>query len=139
MNIIGKWKISEAMVFNEDLTQTWRTAAEILADDKLDDYVKESIGFGYAFTDDGKALTLYPLSGDIPKEELDEMLSSGKASLYDESTIIVEEKEWKEEDGKLLYNTGMKGEVLGETVSPWVEIKPTADGIEVMSFRLVRA
>lgn len=138
MNIIGKWKISEAMVFDKDLKSTWRAAADILADDTLEDYVKESVAYRYVFTDDGKALTLFPIPADMPREELDELLSSGEASLYDDNTIIVEEKEWKEEDGKLLYNTGVKGEVLGEEVSPWTEIRPTADGIELITFRLVR-
>ena len=139
MNIVGKWKISEAMVLNKDLTRTWRSASDILADDTLDDDVKQSVGFGYVFTDDGKALTIFLIPEDMPKEELDEALSSGEASLYDDSTLVLEEKAWKEEDGKLLYDTGMKGEVLGEAVSPWTEIIPTADGIEMLSFRLVRA
>lgn len=138
MNIIGKWKIAEAKVFNKDFTQTWRTAADIMADDTLDDYVKESIGFGYVFTEDGKALTVFPIPADMPKEEIDEMIASGEMKLYDDSTMILEEKAWKEEDGDLLYNTGVKGEVLGETVSPWVEVSETADGIELMSYRLVR-
>ena len=44
----------------------------------------------------------------------------------------------KEEDGKLLYDTQAKAEVLGEKLSSWVEIKPTADGIELMAYRLVK-
>ena len=41
-------------------------------------------------------------------------------------------------DGKLLYDTQAKAEVLGEKLSSWVEIKPTADGIELMAYRLVK-
>ena len=44
MEIIGKWNIAEAKVMNKDFKMEWRTAADIMADDSLDDYVKQSIG-----------------------------------------------------------------------------------------------
>jgi len=138
MEIIGKWNIAEAKVMNKDFKMEWRTAADIMADDSLDDYVKQSIGYSYCFTEDGKALTLFPIPADAPKEEIDEALASGEMKLHDDSTMILEEKAWKEEDGKLFYDTEAKAEVLGEKLSSWVEIKPTADGIELMAYRLVK-
>lgn len=74
----------------------------------------------------------------MPKEELDELLASGEMKLYDDSTMILEEKAWKEEDGKLFYDTEAKAEVLGEKLSSWVSIKQTADGIELLMYRLVK-
>ena len=139
MNILGKWKITEVQVFSsEGLNLVWRTATDILADEKADDYVKQSLQYKYIFTEDGKALLLYPIPANAPKEEVEKAIASGEFKLYDDNTMILEEKAWKEENGKLYFDSGAKGEVLGEAVSPWVEIKETADGIEVMSYRLVR-
>ncbi len=53
--------------------------------------------------------------------------------------MIVEEHPWKEENGKYYYDSGIQGEVLGEPVSPWMEIQETEDGIEWMIYRLVKA
>ena len=35
---------------------------------------------------------------------------------------------WKEEDGKILYNTNITGEIFDEELSPWAEIEADADG-----------
>ena len=59
--------------------------------------------------------------------------------LFDSRSMIVEEHPWKEEDGKYYYDSGIQGEVLGEPVSPWMEIQETEDGIEWMTYRLVKA
>ncbi|MDO4842178.1 MAG: hypothetical protein Q3982_05825 [Phoenicibacter congonensis] len=94
--------------------------------------------YSFIFTEDGRALTTFALPEDMPKEELDELLASGEMKLYDDSTMILEEKAWKEEDGKLFYDTEAKAEVLGEKLSSWVSIKQTADGIELLMYRLVK-
>ena len=139
MDIIGKWNIAEAKVFNAaSLKLEWLTAADIMADEAIDDYVKQSLGYSYLFTEDGKAQVLMPIPANIPKEQIDAAIASGEVKLFDDSTMVLEEKAWKEEDGKLLFDTGAKGEVLGETVSPWVEIKESGNGIELMTYRLVR-
>ena len=138
MEILGKWKVTEAQVMNKDFKMVWRTAADIMADDSLDDYVKQLISYSYCFTDDGKALTLFPIPENLPQEELDAALASGELKLYDEKTMILEEKAWKEEDDKLFYDTEAKAEVLGEKLSSWMEIKQTATGIELMAYRLVK-
>jgi hypothetical protein len=140
MEIIGKWNIAEAKVFNAaTMKLEWRTAADIMADEAVDDYVKQSLGYSYLFTEDGKAQVLMPIPANIPKEQIDAAIASGEVKLFDDSTMVLEEKAWKEEDGKLLFDTGAKGEVLGETVSPWVEIKESGNGIELMTYRLVKA
>ena len=52
--------------------------------------------------------------------------------------MIVDQQAWKEENGKFYHDSGIHGEVLGEEVSPWMEITETDDGIELMLYRLVR-
>jgi hypothetical protein len=52
----------------------------------------------------------------------------------------IERKEWKEQDGKVSFNTGTKGEVLGEAVDPWMEIPQADDGsIKYVTYTLVKA
>jgi len=138
MDIIGKWRITEAEVFNPDLTKTWKTEAEIMADSSLEDHVKQSLSFRYLFNADGSALILFPIPADAPKEEIDAAIASGELKLHGDNDMILEEKAWKEENGKFYFDSGAKGEVFGEAISPWVEIKETANGIELMSFRLVK-
>ena len=44
------------------------------------------------------------------------------------SCIVAGKHVWKEEDGKILYNTNITGEIFDEELSPWAEIEADADG-----------
>lgn len=142
MEIIGKWKIDEALRYtasDDGVTSEWQKAAEILADDSIDEGDKKMLRAEIIFTEDGKALWTLPVPEDFPKEELDELVASGEFSLTEDGRLIIEEKPWKEEDGRLLYDTGVKGEVFGEAVSSWEELKFVNGSMELMTFRLVKA
>ena len=52
--------------------------------------------------------------------------------------MAMERRPWKVEDGKILVDTGMKAEVLGEEVSSWTEVKVLDGVVEYMMFRLAR-
>lgn len=138
MEIIGKWKIAEAEVYNKDFTKTWKTEAEIMADDSLEEHVKQSLSFRYLFNEDGTVYVLFPIPADAPKDEIEAAIASGELKLHGDNEMVLEEKEWKLENGRLMFNSGAKAEVFGEEISPWVGIKETPSGIELMSFRLVR-
>ncbi len=139
MNIVGKWNIAALMTFNEQSSGLeWRTAENIMADENAEDDMKRLLTASYIFKEDGKVLVIMPIPADASKEDVDEILAEGEIKLYDEHTMLLEEKAWKEENGKLFFDTGEKGDVLGEEVSSWKEIKEIEDGIEVETFRLVR-
>lgn len=139
MNIVGKWNISETQVFNiKTFKLDWRTAEDIMADESAEDYVKESLAYSYIFTENGRVLVVMPIPANVPKEKIDAAVASGEFSLYGDSYMIIEEKAWKEENGRFFLDTGAKGEVLGEKASSWVDIKETADGIEFLTYRLVK-
>ena len=53
--------------------------------------------------------------------------------------MIVEQRPYKEDNGAYYFDSGIQGEVLGETVSSWMKIEETEDGIEWMTYRLVKA
>ena len=133
MNIIGTWKVAEVQ---DVLNKTWRTAGDIAADAAAPDYLKEGLAYRYSFTEDGQMRVLFPIPEGIPQEQIDAALASGELTLFDEKTMVLETKAWKEEDGKLLFNSGAKGEVLGETVNPWIELVPVGDLLEMTTYRL---
>lgn len=133
MDIIGTWKIAE---MQDILKKDWRTAADIAADPEAPDYLKEGLQYGYRFTADGEMQVLCPIPEGVSKEEIDEALASGELELLDDNTMVLERKAWKEEDGKLLFDSGEKGEVFGEAVSPWRELIPVGDLLEMATYRL---
>ena len=66
-------------------------------------------------------------------------LKAGKLKLKD-GMMVMDQKHWKEENGKIMADTGAEGEVFGEKVGPWEELK-VVDGsmIEMMMYRLKKA
>ena len=134
MNIIGNWKIAQMLGIDENFNPVWKTAEELL--EGGDDYAA-LLSSTMQFTDDGSVLTVARIPEGTPKEELDAAAAAGELELCGDM-IILERKRWKEEDGKLLYDTGVKGEVLGEAVSPWVEVKFADDMMELPMMRLIR-
>lgn len=137
MKLEGIWKVSEMTCFGEE-GPFWRSAEDCLNDETLDDGLKEPLGWKYLFDADGTFTVLRPLPPELPQEEIDRAAAAGQVQLFDNCTMIVDQQAWKEENGKFYHDTGIQGEAMGEKTSPWVEIKETVDGIELMFYRLVR-
>lgn len=138
MNLIGKWSIAQMTHFDEEKGLVWLDAADILAKDDDKD-TQMMLNAVVLIEEDGNITFLSPIPEDISKEELDEALAAGELELRD-GLMIVGQNQWKEENGKYLADTGAEGEVLGEKVGPWEEIKILdSDMIEVMFYRLKRA
>ena len=137
MNVVGLWKIKKAVQFDAAaMKMVEKDVDAIIADSSIPDDEKKMLYAKFLFTEDGWIKTLFPIPEDMPKEELDEMLESGEMELYGDSFLVIEKKGWKEEDGKLKFDTGTKGEVMGEAVDPWAEIKETEYGIMLMVYGL---
>ena len=128
MNVVGTWKIKASMQWDEKtMGLVEKNVEDSLADPNLEDGDKKMLYAQFLFTEDGWVKTLMDIPEDMPKEELDELLASGEFELLD-NKLVLEKKEWKEENGKIKFNSGVKGEVLGEAVDPWTEITENADG-----------
>ena len=137
MSLVGRWKIVEAIRFNENFEQEWVPVETILADEDLDPQDKSMYSSVMDFTEDGRVLNLAPLPEGVSQEEIDEAVKAGQIELYD-GYIKLAEYSWKTENGKYYFDTHIKGEVLGEEVSSWMEI-PIIDGkIEIMTFRIAK-
>ena len=140
MKYSGTWKIKTAQTFDKaTFKMVEKPVEDILADESIDNDEKKMLACKFIFKDDGYIYTAMPIPEDMPKEEIDEYISSGEGWLVDEM-LGIERKEWKEQDGKVSFNTGTKGEVLGEAVDPWMEIPQAEDGsIKYFTYTLVKA
>ena len=130
MNLVGIWKVKEALAFDEDGGK-WLPVQECMDKEDMNDETKSFLSARFVFEPDG----LFKIVMAIP----DQAVAAGEIRLFDSRSMIVEEHPWKEENGKYYYDSGIQGEVLGEPVSPWMEIQETEDGIEWMAYRLVKA
>ena len=138
MNLVGFWNIKEVLSFDENGGK-WISLEEFLKDETIDDELKRSASWKFLFEPDGILRVLAQIPPEVPKEAIQQAVAAGEVTLFDDQTMIVEEYPWKEENGKYYYDSGIQGEVLGEKVSPWMEIEETEDGIEWMGHRLVKA
>ena len=139
MDIIGKWKIAQAKKYAVEggkLTQVWADAEATLADESVDESDKQMLRAVVECTAEGKVLWCIPIPAEVTQEQIDAAIASGELSLNEDGLMTLEEKAWKEENGKLMYDTGSKGEVLGEEISPWVEITEEDGLITVMAYKL---
>ncbi len=137
MDIIGKWVVSEVMQMGDD-GFVWRTKEEVQNVDPDD--VEETFGSAMFFEEGGRVVSAMKVPEGVSQEEIDEAIAAGELKLYGDGYMALEETEWREEDGKVFYKTSMQGEILGEQVDPWTELKPTEDGgFELMFSRFKKA
>lgn len=132
MNIIGKWKIKEFHLptpiderdyTSEDPSEAIRVyTPETLPDEEeYEDFAKMARTF-FEFTPDGKLDTLMP----IPEEMYEQAQKEGLE--IRDGFAVIGSTMWKEKDGKFFYDSKIEGEVLGEAVDPFMEIKVLPDG-----------
>lgn len=137
INLIGKWQIVEMIQFGEEGTY-WAKVSDLLTQEDFDDDMKMLVQSDVLFEEDGSLVFLSPLPEGVTQEEIDEAVSAGEITLRD-GKMATDQKHWKVEDGKNMADTGGEGEVFGEKVGPWEEIKELDDHtIELMLFRLTK-
>lgn len=139
MNVIGKWQVAEIAQFDEENGLIWTNVSDLLTREDADEEALMLAKTVVLFEEDGSMTMLSPLPEDISQEEIDEAVAAGEIALRD-GQMVTGENHWKAEAGKLLADTGAEGEILGEEVGPWEEIKQVDDHtIELMTFRLQKA
>lgn len=137
MNLIGKWKVKEVLRFSPENGMEWKTLEEIEALGEDEDTLSMYRNSVMIFHENGTAETLMHLPADCTQEQVEAVIAEGH-EIHD-GMMVLDSKEWKTEDGKNLYNTGNEGEILGEEVSPWVELQEVDDMIELQFLRYTRA
>lgn len=139
-NLLGKWMVAEAMQFNEEkCSLEWAKVEDILSKGDLDREMTMLVKTVVVFQEDGTIDFLCPLPEGVSQEEINAALAAGQLKLKD-GMMMMDAKHWKEKGGKIMTDTGAKGEVLGEQVGPWVELKEVdGDMVEMMMYRLKKA
>ena len=90
----------------------------------------------YVFGEDGTITMLTPLPEGVSQAEVDAAVKAGQLELRD-GMMFMGEQHWKVEDGKNMTDTGLEGELLGEKVGPWEEVKEIDEKtIQIMLYRL---
>ena len=138
MDLIGRWKIVEAIRFDENFKPEWASIEEILADEELEPEDKIMYSSFMEFTEDGRVLNLSPIPEDLSQEEIDDLVENCEYELY-EGYIKLAEYSWKTENGKYYFvDTHIKGEILGEEASSWVELNIVDGVMDITTLRIVK-
>jgi len=137
MDIIGNWILCEVMSRDKDFNILWTPLADFLADPEADEDLKRGLdGTRITVTEGGELLTMQKIPEGATQEQIDEAVKRGRITLSEDGMMIVGRTEWKERDGKLVFDTHIEGEILGEKADPWEELVFTDDGmLEMMVYR----
>ena len=140
MNVLGTWKIAAVYTFDADFNKELKPVGEVLDAPETDDDMRMMLTAEYEFCDDGSLLVKALLPENISREEIDEAVEAGEITLCGDDRFMIESYEWKEEDGKILFDSGIEGEAFGEKTSPWEEIEQLEDGtLQFFIYRLQKA
>ena len=120
MNLIGKWKIKEFRIPTLDGVQVF-TPDTLPESEEYMDYAQMARTLT-EFTPDGRMDTLVP----VPEELLEQVQNEGME--IRDGFAVIKSSAWKEQDGKFFFDSEIEGEILGETVDPFMEIKVLPDG-----------
>ena len=121
MDIRGVWKVKEVHVPTPDGEKVF-TPDNPPEDERFEGAV-EMMQYRTEFAEDGTLNTLMF----VPEDKRGEAAKHG-AVVREDGYAAVESTVWKEENGKIYYDTEIEGEVLGEMVDSFAEIPVTEDG-----------
>ena len=121
MDVRGVWKVKEVHVPTPDGEKVF-TPDNPPEDERFEGAV-EMMQYRTEFAEDGTLNTLMF----VPEDKRGEAAKYG-AVVREDGYATVESTVWKEENGKIYYDTEIEGEVLGEKVDSFAEIPVTEDG-----------
>ena len=121
MDIRGIWKVKEIRVPTPDGVKVF-TPDNPPQEERFEGSA-ELMGYRTEFAEDGVVNTLMF----VPEEMRQEAAKQG-VEVREDGYAAVESTVWKEENGKIYYDTKIEGEVLGEKADSFAEIPVTEDG-----------
>ena len=130
MDIRGIWKVKEIRVPTPDGVKVF-TPDNPPQEERFEGSA-ELMGYRTEFAEDGMLNTLMFM----PEEMRQEAAKQG-VEVREDGYAAVESTVWKEENGKIYYDTKIEGEVLGEKVDSFAEIPVTEDGCLLYSYGMI--
>lgn len=130
MDIRGIWKVKEIRVPTPDGVKVF-TPDNPPQEERFEGSA-ELMGYRTEFAEDGMLNTLMF----VPEEMRQEATKQG-VEVREDGYAAVESTVWKEENGKIYYDTKIEGEVLGEKVDSFAEIPVTEDGCLLYSYGMI--
>ena len=130
MDIRGIWKVKEIRVPTPDGVKVF-TPDNPPQEERFEGSA-ELMGYRTEFAEDGVLNTLMF----VPEEMRQEAAKQG-VEVREDGYAAVESTVWKEENGKIYYDTKIEGEVLGEKVDSFAEIPVTEDGRLLYSYGMI--
>lgn len=123
--VLGLWKMKKVVTFDDNFNMKYITMEEML--EKDDDKDAKIIAISvWDFTPDGNIEMKIPID---KTEYTVEQLEAEGMKVIDGYIISDDGKHWKEKDGEVYADTGMKGEVLGEKVDGWEKLELDEEGL----------
>ena len=130
MDIRGIWKVKEVRVPTPDGEKVF-TPDNPPTDERFEGSA-EMMQYRTEFAEDGVLNTLMF----VPEDKRGEAAKHGVV-VREDGYAAVERTVWKEENGKIYYDTKIDGEVFGEKVDSFAEIPVTEDGCLLYSYGMI--
>ena len=130
MDIRGIWKVREVHVPTPEGERIF-TPDNPPEEERFESCI-EMIQCRTEFAEDGVLNTLMF----VPEDMREEAAKHG-AVVREDGYAPIESTVWKEENGKIYYDTKIEGEVLGEKVDSFAEIPVTEDGRLLYSYGMI--
>ena len=130
MDIRGIWKVKEIRVPTPDGVKVF-TPDNPPQEERFEGSA-ELVNYRTEFAEDGMLNTLMF----VPEEMRQEAAKQG-VEVREDGYAAVESTVWKEENGKIYYDTKIEGEVLGEKADSFAEIPVTEDGCLLYSYGMI--
>ena len=130
MDIRGIWKVKEIRVPTPDGVKVF-TPDNPPQEERFEGNA-ELMNYRTEFAEDGMLNTLMF----VPEEMRQEAAKQG-VEVREDGYAAVESTVWKEENGKIYYDTKIEGEVLGEKADSFEEIPVTEDGCLLYSYGMI--
>ena len=130
MDIRGIWKVMEIRVPTPDGVKVF-TPDNPPQEERFEGNA-ELMNYRTEFAEDGMLNTLMF----VPEEMRQEAAKQG-VEVREDGYAAVESTVWKEENGKIYYDTKIEGEVLGEKADSFAEIPVTEDGCLLYSYGMI--
>ena len=130
MDIRGIWKVKEIRVPTPDGVKVF-TPDNPPQEERFEGSA-ELMNYRTEFAEDGMLNTLMF----VPEEMRKEAAKQG-VEVREDGYAAVESTVWKEENGKIYYDTKIEGEVLGEKADSFAEIPVTEDGCLLYSYGMI--